>query len=302
MTTLIVGTGALATLFAHRLARAGEPVALLGSWQVALQALQTQGARQILPNGQVESAPVPVYASPDVCPPVQLALVLVKSWQTARAAEQLAACLAPGGLAISLQNGLGNREILAQRLGAERVLAGVVTYGAFLAAPGLAQPAGEGEVFLEAKPETGRVKALLGRAGFRLRSIPNFAALVWGKLVLNAAINPPSALLGLRNGELMENPSARALVFALAEETAEVARACGVALPYEDASAAVQEVAQKTALNASSMLQDLRRGAPTEIDAISGAVWREAQKVGLEAARNWVMWQVVRAHSAPPVS
>jgi hypothetical protein len=89
---------------------------------------------------------------------------------------------------------------------------------------------------------------------------------VWGKLVINAAINPLTALLGVPNGELLARPAARALMADLACEAAAVAAAQGIRLPYPDPVAAAEGVAQRTAANRSSMLQDVQRGAPTEID------------------------------------
>ena len=111
---LIVGSGALATLFAARLSAAGVDVIMLGSWQEGLAALRKTGAR--LDGG--DSQIVRATDNPDDCQGVNYALVLVKSWQTERIAYQLAKCLADDGLAVTLQNGLGNDLILSNILGA----------------------------------------------------------------------------------------------------------------------------------------------------------------------------------------
>jgi 2-dehydropantoate 2-reductase len=117
---LILGTGALATLFAARLARAGHEITLLGSWQPGLHSLRVQGARLVDTHGNEQAFPVRVVEDPEECHGARQAIVLVKSWQTERAAMQLATCLADDGLAISLQNGLGNYEYLKARLSEER--------------------------------------------------------------------------------------------------------------------------------------------------------------------------------------
>ncbi|MGW8250924.1 MAG: ketopantoate reductase family protein, partial [Anaerolineales bacterium] len=96
--------------------------------------------------------------------------------------------------------------------------------------------------------------------------------LLWGKLVINAAINPLTALLQVPNGELLERPTARSLMVSLAREAAAVAAAQKLRLPYDDPITAVEETATRTAANRSSMLQDVQRGMPTEIDAICGAI------------------------------
>src|ERR1043166_2244701 len=109
---LIVGTGALATLFAARLAQAGNQITMLGTWKAGLDALRKNGARLVDAEGNQYQFEVHMTDNPRECKGIKYALVLVKAWQTERVAEQLKECLAdaPRGLAVTLQNGLGNRE------------------------------------------------------------------------------------------------------------------------------------------------------------------------------------------------
>jgi 2-dehydropantoate 2-reductase len=120
-------------------------------------------------------------------------------------------------------------------------------------------------------------------------------SLIWGKLVINSAINPLTALLRVKNGELLERPSAREMMGTLARETAQIAEAEKIKLPFEDPVIAAEEVAHKTADNHSSMLQDVLRGAPTEIDAICGAIVKIGHKHGVSTPVNWACWQLVKA-------
>jgi len=292
---LIVGTGALATLFAWRLAGAGSEVTLLGSWQAGLRTLRTEGARLVDARGTESTVRVHVAEDPEACRDAQRAIVLVKSWQTARAAAQLVECLAPDGLALTLQNGLGNYEILAEALGADRVALGTTTAGATLLGPGLVKPAGNGSVSIQSHARLGQLPSLFESGGFRVNLVGNAEALLWGKLVVNSAINPLTALLRVPNGELLSRPTARALMRALAVETAAVAEANKVELSMGDPAAFVENVARETASNYSSMLQDIQRGAPTEIDAICGAIVRTARQRGLPAPLNEACWQLVTA-------
>lgn len=119
--------------------------------------------------------------------------------------------------------------------------------------------------------------------------------LVWGKLAINAGINPLTALLEVPNGELIRRPEARSLMGEAALEVANVAEARGIRLPYANPVEQMEQVAQRTAENDSSMLQDIRRGAPTEINAISGAVVREGQRPGVSAPVNRLLWKLVQA-------
>jgi 2-dehydropantoate 2-reductase len=297
---LIVGTGALATLFAARLSAAGHPISMLGSWKNGLRALRKNGARLVDADSVEHVYPVDVTSNPADCTGARYALVLVKSWQTERVAGQLADCLAEDGLALTLQNGMGNRELLAGTLGLPRVALGVTTTGATLLGPGLARAGGEGVVSVEAHPRLGPLETALTGAGFNVQVVNDAEALVWGKLVINAAINPLTALLRVPNGELLQRPAAHKLMRILAQEAAAVATAQGIHLPFEDAVTAAEDVARKTAANHSSMFQDIRRGAPTEIDAICGAITRTGEKFGVSTPVNRVCWHLTRA-SLPTV-
>ena len=291
---LILGTGALASLFAARLARAGVSVTMLGSWPEAIAAIRRDGVC-LVEDDREDCHPVRVATDPEDAAQAPLALVLVKAWQTARAAEQLSACLAADGLALTLQNGHGNRDILANTLGPARAALGSTTLGATLAGPGRVRFGGAGLTTLEKHPRIGPLIDLLRRASFEVAATDHADSLVWSKLAINAAINPLTALLKMPNGRLLEIPETRALMARLAGEVAAVAAAQGIELVFQDAAAAAEDVARRTAANHSSMFQDIRRGAPTEIDAICGAVVREGVRVGVATPVNETMWRLIKA-------
>ncbi len=292
---LLVGTGALATLFAARLSEAGHSVSMLGTWKNGLKALQENGARIVDASGNERAYKVHATDDPREVSGAKHALVLVKSWQTERAARQLKESLADDGLAITLQNGIGNKETLIRDLGTGRVSLGITTTGATLLGPGLVKIGGEGIISLEQNQALGPLEAALRSSNFNLQIVDDAKSLVWGKLVINAAINPLTALLRIPNGELLSRPLARKVMSALARETAEVAKAEHVHLPFSNPVDAAEDVARKTATNMSSMFQDVRRGAKTEIDAICGAVTMRGQKHGIKTPYNRACWQLVRA-------
>jgi 2-dehydropantoate 2-reductase len=292
---LIVGTGALATLFAARLSQAGRHITMLGTWKEGLDALGKNGARLMDVNGNEHQFNVQVTDNPRECVGIMHALVLVKAWQTERVAYQLADCLAEDGVAVTLQNGLGNRETLAQSLGLDRVALGTTTTGATLLGPGLARAGGEGVISIERHQALASIEEALRSAKFNVHIVEDAQSLIWGKLVISAAINPLTALLRVPNGQLLERPSARKMMSSLAYETAQVASAEKINLPFTDPIAAAEEVAHKTGTNHSSMFQDVLRGAPTEIDAICGAVVKAAQKHHIHTPANWACWNLVRA-------
>jgi 2-dehydropantoate 2-reductase len=223
---------------------------------------------------------------------------MVKSYQTKRVAQQLSVCLAEEGLALTLQNGLGNDITLAEVLGAERIASGVTTVGATLIEPGLIRLGGDWVISLGKNERLQSLAELLIKAGFEVETVKNTDSLVWGKLVINASINPLTALLEVPNGDLVTNPSTRTLMGLVANETAEVSLAKGINLPYPDPVAMVESVAQKTASNQSSMLKDVIRNSPTEIDAINGAVVRVGEAINVPVDINRTLWLLVKALTA----
>jgi len=292
---LIIGTGALACLFAARLAASSTAVTMLGSWREGLAALRNYGVTLVEDDGRQQSYPVQVADDITPCTGSMYALVLVKSWQTERAAAQLVKCLHPDGLALTLQNGLGNADQLAAILGEERVAQGVTTTGATLLSSGRVRPGGKGTISLEDNPRLKLITDMLTQSGFTVETALDVNSLIWSKLVVNAAINPLTAALKVTNGSLLDLPSARILSADLAREVAAVAAAIGVDLSHLDPAAISEKVAANTASNHSSMYQDILRGAPTEIDAICGEVVRLGEKAKLPTPVNYTMWRFIHA-------
>lgn len=292
----ILGSGAMACLFGARLAGHVD-LTLLGSWPAGVAALRRHGIQLESENG-TETYPVEVVTDLEELRGTRFAMVLVKSWQTERAASQLSQFLADDGVALTLQNGLGNLEALSAALGGGRALLGVTTYGANMVGPGKVRSGGEGVIQLGAHPQAEAWRALFQSAGLETQIVADLGALVWGKLAVNAGINPLTALLGVPNGALLELPGAGEVMAGAVEEVQRVAEAAGVPWHRSDPVGYAEEVARKTASNRSSMLQDLDRGAPTEIDAICGAVVVEGRKRGVETPVNRTLWHLVRAAAA----
>jgi len=295
MSLLIAGTGALACLFAAKLIRSGNEVIMMGSWKEGLDSLRRYGVRILDLDGSIHGYPVKVMDSEECKGGYLQSLVLVKSWQTKRVAKQLKNCLSADGIVLTMQNGLGNDEILKAILNPERVALGVTTVGARMLEPGYVQFTGDGIIHLGSHPHIADLAGLLGKAGFQVQLVSDPATLVWGKLVINAAINPLTTLLRVTNGELLERQTARELLAEAASEAASVAAMLGVSLPYPDPVLAVEEVARNTAGNNSSMLQDVLRGTTTEIEAINGAIVRAGEQTGVPTPINRMLWKLIKS-------
>lgn len=297
----IIGSGALGSLFAAFLEPYSNPV-MLSHWAEQIAAIRAQGLICLHRDGNSSKHDFFVTHNALDLAPIQLGLVLVKSYQTARVAYELAPVLAPDGVVITLQNGLGNLETLEAALGRGRVVQGVTAQGATMVSPGKVRHAGHGPTVIANSPARTTVLedfvGLLSQAGLAAELSDDVTGLQWGKLVVNAGINPLTAVLRVRNGFLVENEAANRVMCAAAEETAAVARQLGITLPYSDAAARVTDVAEQTADNFSSMLQDVLRGAPTEIDAINGAVANYGRQCGIPTPLNDELWRQVKAIQA----
>jgi 2-dehydropantoate 2-reductase len=294
---LIVGTGAMACLFAARLAPFVE-VIMLGSWDEGVQALQEHGVRIVESNGAEHRVSVRATRQVVECAGAASALVLVKSWQTTRAANQLLECLREDGIALTLQNGMGNIEKLQEKLGPERAALGVTTTGATLIGPGRVRMGGVGPTYVVPNKRLESMLNWLRQADFVVEESMDLMGLVWGKLVINAAINPLTAILRVANGKLLDSKDALWLMNAAAREASSVARAKRVDLPFNEPELEVINVAHRTAENYSSMYQDILRGAPTEIDAICGVIVEEGARSGVPTPINEAYLHSIRAMAA----
>jgi len=297
----VFGVGALGTLFGSRLSPLAN-VTLFGNWPEQVDALRQNGLTVTQSDGSQTHHFLQATNDLNEMHPADIALILVKSHQTARAARQAANVLKPAGLAITIQNGLGNQKKLAEAVGPARAAIGITAQGATVLGPGQLRHAGNGPTHLALLPGRERqleqVTELFNAAGLETTLVDHADSLVWGKLAINAGINPLTALLEVPNGALDEDETLRQIMSAAAIEVAAVAAAQGIELPYPDAARRTIEVAEATANNRSSMLQDISRGTPTEIEAISGAVVRYGQRLGVATPVNNFLWQMVNDKEA----
>jgi len=203
-----------------------------------------------------------------------LAVVTVKAYDTTAAARTLAT--GDYDAVCSLQNGMGNEDVLAEAVDAP-VVAGTATCGAELVGPGHVEWTGRGTITLGVwRPADDmalaeRIATAFRAAGLDAAATTDVRRRLWEKLAVNAAINPVTALARVENGALRSGGLAD-LARTAAAETAAVARADGVDLPAEAVREAVDAVVRETARNRSSMHRDVARERRTEIDAINGYV------------------------------
>lgn len=294
----IWGVGAMGSLFGAYLS-AVAPVTMIGSWQCQIDTVRHEGLTVHQTNGGTSHFRPAITADPATLPPIDLVLVLVKSHQTADIAVHIARALRPSGVVITLQNGVGNLDTLSRVVGTERVTQGVTAQGATMLGAGVVRHAGAGHTHIARLPTRAALiedgVRLLTQATIETTATDSADSLIWGKLAANAGLNPLTALLEVSNGELLAQPQRTRLMVAAAREVEAVAAAQGIQLPYSDVAAHVRDVAQVTGTNISSMLQDMRRQVPTEIDAICGAVVRYGTRFNVPTPVNAALFALVQA-------
>jgi 2-dehydropantoate 2-reductase len=306
MKVAVVGAGGVGSVFGGRLAAAGHDVWLVHRRLEVVAALKADGLRFDGPGG-AERIAVHATVRTDEIGPVDLVLILTKSMDTRAAAESARALMGDTSLVLTLQNGLGNLEAIADVLGPERVLLGMTYVGASLVGPGHVRYTAPGQSFIgepngHSSTRTQMLARALSEAGLPTEATDDLWQMVWGKLVINAAMNAACALTGASGEAALRSPAAFALFDLVACETAAVASGLGIELPYADPAARVRQHCLDIGASKPSMLQDTERGRPTEIDAINGAIVREGARVGVATPYNQALLLLVKARqeiSAP---
>ena len=302
MKIAIVGAGAMGSLFGGLLAEAGQDVWLLDLWPEHVQAIRRDGLRIETPAGQRKVEVRATMTPEDVDGFCHLVIVFVKSIHTAAAAETAAALAGPEGRVLTLQNGMGNAEVIGRFVDHDRIVVGTTAHGATMLGPGHIRHAGSGLTVIgswKGRNDTGieEIAAVFNEAEIVTRIREDILEVIWEKLLVNVGINAITALCGIKNGQLLDLPVTRQLCASAVEEAAAVARALGVNV-RQDIVTHVLEIARATAANRSSMGQDVDARRPTEITAINGAVVDLARKVNLPVPVNQTLTALVETLQA----
>jgi 2-dehydropantoate 2-reductase len=299
MKVAVVGAGAMGSLFGALLAEAGNEVWLYDVWLEHVQTMNRNGL-QIEREGKTRTVKVKASDDPQQIGQAELVIIFVKAFQTNSAAETAQAIAGSGGSVMTLQNGMGNADIIAEFIEPERILAGTTSHGATLLGPGSIRHAGSGPTSIGVWAQTedglqraGQLAEFFNRAGIKTESVVDVRSVVWNKLLINIGINAITALTGIKNGQILDLENTRELSRAAVMEAISVAQAENIKV-HDDAPDRVFKVAQATALNRSSMGQDVDHRRQTEIAAINGFIVREAKRLGLQAPVNFALTALVQ--------
>ena len=297
MKTVIMGAGAMGSLFGGLLALSGEEVWLVDIREDHIQALGSPGL--IVEEGGKKQT-IPVRATKEVTSigKADIILFFVKAYHTEKAVSDALVLQKEDTVFLTLQNGLGNEETICKRVDPRKVILGVTNHGATFLGPGRIRHAGRGKTYIgelngKVTARVTQLAQVFTRAGIESEVSSNIQSLVWNKLFINVGINAVAALTGLKNGHLLDYPETLRLMEALVSETIAVAREKGILIegnPIEK----VKAVAEATRENRCSMGQDFDNRRKTEIDVINGAVVREAERLGFPVPYNQMITDLVK--------
>ena len=297
-TITIVGPGAIGCLFGAMLKEAGHRVIMLDNQPQRAEKISRDGI-QIKGISGERLVRVEATARPEEAAECDMAVIATKSYDTESAVESVANALGPSTPILTLQNGLGNVEMISRAVGGERTIGGITSQGATLVDAGSIIHAGKGKTVIgtpsnRLTDNLEMVRDILDSAGFEPQISDDLETTIWSKLVINVGINALTAITRLNNGRLLEFEGTRRIMEDAVAEAVAVAGAKKVKIPQEDPLAQVQEVCRLTAANVSSMLQDVLACTKTEIDAINGAVAKLGAEAGIDTPINTALTSLVK--------
>ena len=302
MKVLILGAGAMGCLYGAAFHRAGCEVQFVDVNRPHIDAINANGL-ELETRAGTEHLPIPALLPAQLTEPVDLVVVFTKTFHTDAALGGIKAAIGPDTWLLSLQNGLGNDKRLAAHASPDRILIGSSSLPSDLVGPGKVRSHGEGGSKLYpafgADPAFAeQVCELLTKGGLPAALEPDIHGAIWSKAIFNATMNPLCALTRRTPGFLGAHEESRALIHALVEEGVAVANASGVAIPAKPIHDLTQVSVTDHANHEASMLQDVKAGRRTEVDAINGAIVEAARAAGIAAPLTETLWRLVKLEEA----
>ncbi len=307
MNVIIIGCGAMGCLFACLLKENGKQVKLIDHNLERVKKIKREGILITGIGGERKIKIDDIYfyekdkdLLKEVTTQETLFIVFVKSYSTESAAKTIKSLIQENALVLTLQNGIGNIEILNSILGKNFVLGGTTAYGATVIEDGYIKHAGIGDTLIgeqdgKITERLLKVQQLFNSSNIKTKVTENLEGILWSKLLINSAINPLTAIFKVQNGKLIENEHSLQLMKLILEEGNKVSKGEKVEIIYDNIFEKVKEVCMKTAENVSSMLQDVLKKKRTEIDFINGAIVKRGKNLDIPTPVNELITSVIKA-------
>ncbi|MFH1061281.1 MAG: 2-dehydropantoate 2-reductase [Candidatus Omnitrophota bacterium] len=300
MRVVIVGPGAMGCLFAALFTKKKlAEVWLLDKDPKRAKKISEAGIT-VEGLGQTFNQKVNITAEIKDIPACDLVILSVKSYDTEAAIKTIESLLVKDTNVLSLQNGLGNIEMISELVDKDQVLGGVTSNGATLITDGHIRFCGKGETVIgkiggRLTVPMRAIRELFNKAGFSTRLSKDINGIIWSKLIINVGINALSALTRLPNGQLIESPGTREILSLVVTEAVKIAKKKRIKLIYDDPIQKVESVCKATAGNLCSMLQDVLKKRKTEVDYINGAIVRQGKSLSIPTPANMILTDLIKA-------
>lgn len=294
MRIYVLGAGSIGSLFGGLLSRAGHDVVLIGR-EEHVNAVNERGLR-IRGKGIEELVVHPKASTHAPGESPDLLILSTKAYSTKTALECASSCIGENTWVLSIQNGLGNEDLALKYT--RNVLGGITTNGAAMERWGVVRWTGKGitRIGIYPRGENDFVRDVVrafNDAGIKTEASTNIIGWKWIKAIVNSAINPVGALLGVKNGYLLENEYLQGILVEVVREGCQVAQQLGVEFEEHPIEVMIDTL-ERTRDNYNSMLQDIKRGKKTEIDYINGKIVEHAESIGLRAPMNELLVALIK--------
>ena len=300
MKIAVVGTGAMGSIYAGLLADAGHEVWAIDIWQDHLDAITQFGLRVEGASGDRTVRGIRVASDATKAEECDLYVIATKASGVEAAARGVAQVMSPSSMVLTIQNGLGAGERIAQFMPTDNVLLGVAEgFGASIKAPGHAHHNSMnliriGEMAGGMTSRLKSVEAIWQSGGFNVRAFADIEQLIWEKFVCNVTFSAPCTAFEYTIGQLMADPSTWAVAKAAALEAFAVGKAQAVTFSYDNAIDYVTEFGSRMPLTRPSMYLDHLAKRPSEIDAINGMVPILGQRYNIATPYNETLTALVK--------
>ncbi|NQU74529.1 MAG: 2-dehydropantoate 2-reductase [Candidatus Omnitrophica bacterium] len=298
MKIAIVGPGAMGCLLAAFASKAEQDVYLVDKNAERAKRIRHNGVKVEGISGDF-TIKINSTAQPKEVGVCDLVVICVKSYDTEEAAKLVKDLIGEATQVLTLQNGIGNLQILNDVIGEDKVIGGVTSHGATMLEAGHVRHAGKGDTIIG--KASGRVLGpirdvakMLSKAGFETKISKDIKGLIWSKLIINVGINALTAVTRLNNGRLIEYGGTKEVMRAAVQEAVRVAKRKRIKLAYDDPIQKVEGVAKATGGNISSMLQDVLNKKRTEIEFINGAIVRQGKALNMPTHVNEALTNLVK--------
>ncbi|MBF4692195.1 ketopantoate reductase family protein [Fusibacter ferrireducens] len=299
MKIYVVGSGAMGSLFGGLLFEGNNEVTLIDVSKAHIDAINSNGLFLTTGMEGSRSIGIPAKYAHEIDEFPDLILIFTKTIYTSSALNSVKHLIGSETHIMTLQNGLGNVEIIEAFVNREKIIVGMTNYPSDLTSPGKVSSLGEGIVI--AMNASGRIDAFLEKicstfnsSKLNCKITPDVFKYIWEKVAFNAALNTITAVLKLKIGDMSSTEEGRHLVFKVAEEVIKVANRKGIPADIEGVKQNLEMAFNEHGDHMPSMLQDVMAKRNTEIDFINGAVLREAKLLDIEIPVTKTLYELIK--------